>query len=289
MFAYLKKWLSRGASALTDGNPPSLAPYMNKSAPAMIPADEPTVFHLTHWKAGSQWINKILQRLIFERLVLPVDGEQTQFLQWPIQAGKVYPTLYLTKDQFDGVAVPANHRRFVIIRDLRDTLVSLYFSVKASHYLPDDMGWVRAALCERDQEAGLLHTLDLHLPKCAAIQASWLRAGEPLLRYEDLLDNDLTILQRVLLVHCELRVPLQRFQEVVQACRFESITGGRPRGQEDITAHERKGICGDWRNYFTERVSAAFKERYGALLIATGYEADFDWHARLVRKSSDAA
>ena len=82
-----------------------------------------------------------------------------------------------------------------------------------------------------------------------------------------------------MLEQCELRVTPARLREVVLAYRFECFTGGRQRGQEDITSHERKGISGDWRNYFTDRITRAFKERFGELLIATGYEDDLDWCA----------
>jgi hypothetical protein len=54
------------------------------------------VFHITHWKAGSQWIHRILHGLVYERLVLPKVG-MGQFLLAPIQPGKFYPTLYVTK------------------------------------------------------------------------------------------------------------------------------------------------------------------------------------------------
>ena len=42
-------------------------------------------------------------------------------------------------------------------------------------------------------------------------------------------------------------------------------------------AHARKGIAGDWRNYFSDRVKQSFKTRYGGLLVATGYEQDLSW------------
>jgi hypothetical protein len=48
--------------------------------------------------------------LVYERLVLPVVA-MTQFLRTPIQPGKVYPTLYITKEEFDSIAMPANCRR----------------------------------------------------------------------------------------------------------------------------------------------------------------------------------
>ncbi|MGB9871743.1 MAG: Wzt carbohydrate-binding domain-containing protein [Anaerolineae bacterium] len=242
-----------------------------------IDIDAPTIFHITHWKAGSQWIHKILAQCVPDKIV-PPQLDETQFLHWPLQPGKVYPTVYVTKQQFDSVRLPSNFRRFVIIRDLRDTLVSAYFSIKVSHPVlePRLANW-RAVLHSLSLEDGMIYLMDEWLPGCARIQVSWLEAGERLIRYEDLLEHDLEILEPLLLEQCQLPVSRERFREVVLANRFERLTGGRPRGQEDISAHERKGIAGDWRNYFTDRVKQAFKTRYGGLLVATGYEKDLNW------------
>ncbi|MET0153622.1 MAG: sulfotransferase domain-containing protein [Candidatus Binatia bacterium] len=235
------------------------------------------MFHITHWKAGSQWTHRIFHGLVYERLVLPKVG-MGQFLLAPIQPGKVYPTLYVTKEQFDRVAIPANSRRFVVIRDLRDTLVSLYFSSKVSHViLTEHQRLLRRALEERNQEEGLLLLLERELPFSADIQRSWLKSGESLLRYDDLLKDDVTILENVLLRHCGLRVTPERFRDVVLANRFERVSGGRGLGEVDLGAHERQGLPGDWRNHYTERVKRSFKDRYGDLLVATGYERDSDW------------
>ena len=72
-------------------------------------------------------------------------------------------------------------------------------------------------------------------------------------------------------------MPAEQVREAVLACRFEHLTGGRRRGQEDVRSHERKGVAGDWRRHFTDRVTRAFKERFGDLLVATGYEKDLHW------------
>jgi lipopolysaccharide transport system ATP-binding protein len=255
---------------------PQIAPP-TESLPVYRTGEAPTVFHITHWKAGSQWINKILHALAHDRLVHPTE-KQEHFLNAPVQAGKIYPTLYVTRHQFQRVAVPANHRRFTIIRDLRDTLISVYFSVKVSHaILGSEMARLRSVLEERDIAEGLLFMMDDWLPYCAAIQESWLKAGEQMVRYEELLQNDIALFERLFLETCELPVTAAHLREVVLANRFESLTRGRPRGQEDITAHERKGIHGDWQNYFDKRVKLEFKDRFGDLLVATGYEKNKDW------------
>ena len=44
------------------------------------------------------------------------------------------------------------------------------------------------------------------------------------------------------------------FAEAVCSCRFENLSEGRKRGEENIAAHTRKGIAGDWQNYFTPKI-----------------------------------
>ena len=237
----------------------------------------PAVFHVTHHKAGSQWINRILHTLVYERMVLPEVGN-TQFLNRPIEAGKVYPTLYITREQFDSVKLPAQWKRFVVIRDLRDTLVSMYFSLKHSHaVLHAKHRERRGALSEMSVEDGLIYLIESQLPPHAQFQWSWVASGEELLKYEELLQNDEEILTRVLLRGCRLGTSSARFREAIQATRFEAWTKGRKPGEEDVTSHERKGVAGDWRNHFTDKVKKAFKGWYGSVLIATGYEKDFNW------------
>ncbi len=85
------------------------------------------------------------------------------------------------------------------------------------------------------------------------------------------------MLQPILLDECKLPVSRDLFREIVLANRFENLTKGRQRGEENIEAHERKGISGDWKNYFSDRVRNAFKARFGGVLVATGYEQDLNW------------
>lgn len=239
----------------------------------------PTIFHVTHWKAGSQWIHEILRATVSDRLVPPAV-DMNQFLDQPIREGSVYPTVYATRQQFEAVSLPRRWRRFVVIRDLRDTLISGYFSIKVSHreaFLADPVTEFRERLNQLSFEDGLIEVMDEWLPDSARIQESWLEVGEPLVRYEDLLERDLEILERVLIGECEAPITSQRLRQVVANTRFEKLAGGRRPGQEDVNAHWRKGIAGDWRNHFTDGVKDAFKQRWGYLLIAAGYEQGLSW------------
>lgn len=235
-----------------------------------------TIAHVTHWKAGSQWVYRILDELAPERVVTPeVDGAH-----WrpPLRAGAIYPTIYLGRDAFDAVAGAAEARAFVVVRDLRDTLVSWYYSLRESHVVDSPIvAESRAALRPLDEPQGLLWTLEHVLPRSAHVQASWLGAPAPIVRYEDLLERDVEVLEPILLGHAGIRATRRRFRDVVEAHRFERLSGGRRPGEEDVSHHYRKGIAGDWRARFTPAVTAAFKARYGDLLVATGYEKDTAW------------
>ena len=66
-------------------------------------------------------------------------------------------------------------------------------------------------------------------------------------------------------------------QQAVSSASFERLSKGRERGQEDTSSFYRKGVAGDWKNYFTERDKEIYKEEAGELLIELGYERDLDW------------
>jgi hypothetical protein len=58
---------------------------------------------------------------------------------------------------------------------------------------------------------------------------------------------------------------------------FLKKSAGRSRGMEDQTSHYRKGVAGDWKNYFKPEHKSRFVELYGDLLQYLGYEKDKNW------------
>ncbi|NMC13295.1 MAG: hypothetical protein GYA34_10495 [Chloroflexi bacterium] len=238
---------------------------------------QPTILHVTHWKAGSQWINSILQRCVPDLIVEPQVGVG-QFLGLPVQQGKVYPTLYITRQQYDNVLLPVNCHHFLIFRDLRDTLVSAYYSFKNSHPILSSTNVImRKNLESLNEEEGLIYLIHNWLESCAEIQRSWIESGESFIRFEELLEKDLEILESILLDKCHLPVEKNTFCQVVEECRFERLSGGRQRGEENVDHHYRKGVAGDWRYIFTPKVKDAFKSRFEDILILSGYENSMDW------------
>jgi hypothetical protein len=95
-------------------------------------------------------------------------------------------------------------------------------------------------------------------------------------RYEDLLERpneEVGRLARFLGADTSERA----VQQAVGSASFEKLSKGRERGQEDTSSFYRKGVAGDWNNYFTERDKEIYKEEAGKLLIRLGYERDLNW------------
>lgn len=235
----------------------------------------PTVIHITHTKAGSQWVKQVLRGAAPDRFVKS-QVDVAHFKEGPVEQGGIYAAVYIHRKAYEQVAVPENHIKFVVIRDLRDTTVSHYFSSKVSHRLVSDrVATSRQKLSDLSLEEGLRYTMQNLVRASARIQASWIDSGVWVVRYEDLLTDELGMFRQIV-DYCQIEVSDERLRQVVTERSFETKSG-RKRGEEDITSHYRKGIAGDWQNYFTDDLKVEFKELYGDLLIKTGYESDLNW------------
>ncbi len=98
-------------------------------------------------------------------------------------------------------------------------------------------------------------------------------------KYEFLVKDPLSLLHSILqFLHLFPDIlSEQQLNDILQLHSFEKLTGGRIRGQENPYHHYRKGVPGDWREYFSAANKRYFKERYGDLLVKLGYENDFNW------------
>jgi hypothetical protein len=95
-------------------------------------------------------------------------------------------------------------------------------------------------------------------------------------RYEDLLERPHEEVARLAgFLGADTRE--KAVQQAVRSASFERLSKGRERGREDTSSFYRKGVAGDWANYFTERDKEIYKEEGGELLIRLGYERDPDW------------
>jgi hypothetical protein len=102
------------------------------------------------------------------------------------------------------------------------------------------------------------------------------RPADLVVRYEDMkcaMANQLTRIYELLGIDASLEIAVA----AAEATEFEKVAGRQAGDDNQPTAKARKGIAGDWRNYFTQRDARLFHEMAGAQLIQLGYAADSSW------------
>lgn len=97
-----------------------------------------------------------------------------------------------------------------------------------------------------------------------------------LLHYENLLLDQKKSLQQCFNFMNEM-VNTSIIQYCVEVSSFQKMTVNRKQGEEKADAHIRKGIAGDWKNYFTKRDGELFIKYAGKQLIEYNYEINEDW------------
>jgi hypothetical protein len=179
-------------------------------------------------------------------------------------------------------------RSVYVMRDGRDAIVSRYY--ETIHREPRH---------KRDAERFLGHEMTddnvrEHLPRfiefmstyqggCADYKSHltyWLQHQYVTVRYEDLLRDTAGEMRRLLRELTGREPDADQVEDAVKKNSFEAVTQ-RARGEESKSAFVRKGISGDWKNYFTPESARAFDRYAGELLIRLGYERDRSWVAQV--------
>ena len=234
-------------------------------------------------KTGTTWMIRMLTSLPGYRAIGNFDGEIARYAG--VQPGDVVhghdpltPELAtLLRD--NGIKV------VLTLRDPRDQVVSrmYHFRRAASGRLHEtfiNMSNQDAIMACIEGGPGIRSSLDL-----VELTRSWFNQPVDVacVKYEDLLSDPVHELSQIL-DFLGLQVHPNLVRLIVQRNRFERLAIGkkfwkawRVAGQEDPNSHFRKGIRGDWMNYFTPEHKQRFKEVAGSALIELGYESDFSW------------
>jgi hypothetical protein len=236
----------------------------------------PTIFHATHWKSGSQWVSSVLKYAAPRRVIQPAAGID-ELLGGPIKQGCIYTPVYASYTRFRALVPedPAD-RTFFVIRDPRDALVSWYFSLRYSH----EPEWPtvlesREELRGLSKAEGLALMIGKHMRELSLIQQEWIVAGVTIFRYEDLVADEQKSFKQIF-DFCRLRTPNLHRRLIVLRHNFRAQTWRRSR-RENPSSHLRKGIVGDWKNHFDDRLKDLYKAHHGATLVQAGYEKDDCW------------
>lgn len=102
--------------------------------------------------------------------------------------------------------------------------------------------------------------------------------------YESMISDNASVLKSVFDM-LGLSTSDEILDAAVQQSSFASSTGRNP-GEAIATAKTRKGVIGDWKNYFTRADGVLFQEIAGRELIEFGYEENGNWTEGLPDKLS---
>jgi hypothetical protein len=242
-----------------------------------------------HHKGATTWIRDILLEVARRR------GLVAEYLSGPASFEGDLAT-HVEKHGLNLVLYPNADIEFVrplhqakrvlgfhVIRDPRDIVVSAYFSHRESHVPGEWLREHRLRLQSLPIDEGLLVELDFanlqrvmgHMDRWDYDQPNVLE-----LRMEDVTGAPRAYWTMILRqLQLDDAHGLDELLQIVSAHEFAVLAGGRKPGEEDPASHYRKGLPGDWRNYFDAKHIDAFKARYGPLVIKLGYEENDQWGA----------
>ena len=160
--------------------------------------------------------------------------------------------------------------RFVhIIRDGRDRAVSSWHLMRRD---PPDRRpeWYSDDIVEMAVRGAPVWTHYIRTVR-AHVARSGVRYHE--LSYENLKRDPAGVMQQ-LLSFLGVDEGRAAAESCVEAAAFSKLSGGRAPGQEDAGSFYRKGVVGDWTNYFDADASAAFCRATDGLMAELGYAED---------------
>lgn len=221
-------------------------------------------------KSGGTWVGRMLSNYL--RLPFPQES------RLPI----VMPAVLHNHWEYN----PHYPSTLYVYRDGRDVMVSLYFHLLAQRGKVAGVGKVSNGP-GRSLGAALPDFIVSELKRPSGAPIPWHRHIEGWhrrpavgkLRYEDLL-KDPVVTMRAGLAAAGIEADDERLAEAVDRESFVKVSGGRKPGQEERGSFLRKGVAGDWRNYFTRQAAEVFNARAGPMLEELGYEQDDSWVAR---------
>jgi hypothetical protein len=231
-------------------------------------------YYFGHHKCATNWMRSFLMGLCREIRMnyLIYRGDNRTNVFSPGNRASFH--LYVNSWPGDLQKLTDGDRGFHLIRDPRDALVSTYFSWRYSHRIADEkQRRIRQDLKNLDVDDGLLYTLE-HFYYYDGI-VNWELGSHPRVldvRYEDLVANEFGVFRQIT-SELEIEIADEALRAITDACSFRALSG-RKRGRENRQSHFRKGVAGDWKNYFGSDgpLKQAVYDKLEGLIVRLGYE-----------------
>ena len=224
-------------------------------------------------KSGGSWFSQMLA----DYLEVPFPRNRSPQIQSCVMQGH-----YLYSPFFRNV--------FCVIRDGRDVLVSAYFYMlfpndRNSPYIVTqtrrEVSFKNYDRVEENMPAFIDYMFTsysrgmFHFRWDEFIK-SWADKNVPMIKYEDLLYSAADTLYEAIGQVTGEEPDINKLQRIEKKYSFENLIKRKP-GEEDRSSFLRKGVAGDWKNYFTRESCEVFDYYAGQTLIDIGYESNRDW------------
>lgn len=233
----------------------------------------PMVFVLGFPKSGTTWACHLV----------------ADYMRLPFPQFALLPHTFAAVVHGHEVPRPRHQPLVYVVRDGRDAAVSFYFMALRSMRKGERQ---HAALLPGSVEEAenirehLPRFLERFMVKTPASPAPWgehcraFFAARPersgILRYERLLSDGAAELAGCLRDVTGEEPEMDRVGWALEKHSFARTAKRKP-GEEDANSHRRKGVAGDWRNYFTREAAEVFDHHAGDVLVELGYERDRSW------------
>jgi hypothetical protein len=244
--------------------------------------DGPRYVYVSYHKCATQYTERVL-RAVCRHHGLVAATFDARHPSVPARALRRADFLLLTDYSSEMIDLGALDARGVhIVRDPRDTLVSMYFSHRSSHALNhEEIARDRAALASLDTSDGLdyllresgffrriTRELEAWNPSARGYHETTFErlTADPMAEFAAILDS------------LGLTIERSALEAILERNRFETLRREWAlRNPDAKTNHYRQGRAGDWRSHLAGDVKERFRARYGPLLIKLGYETSLDW------------
>ena len=237
-------------------------------------------------KAGTNLINRILKMVpgTVDWWTYHLDEKIPDIMKQlaSVKRGQIVTAHLPWSEELDSALKEREFKRYLIVRDLRDVVVSgsYYVTRKDDH---DLYSYFNSLPSSEERISAYIEGVDgALLPSGVSAQS----IGDFVSGYLPWWsDEDCLIVKFEDLIGPAGGGSEDRQREAI-ASVLRHLSIKVDDGQLDFIAEHafsrnartfRKGLIGDWKNHFTEEHKAAFKACAGQYLVQMGYEKDLDW------------
>lgn len=221
--------------------------------------------------------------------------EEVKFSKRHVLVDKITPYVHSSNAVLKGIKTFFPKSKLVfLLRDGRDVCTSGVF-----HWFNKQLNTTTLSEFQKTRRAIFLKTTekkinrfftDEEIEEWACTWAEPLRLIDEveqlfpvlIIRFEDMLQDQFTVFQ-TLYDFMGVKSDNKTITACVESSSFEKMAG-RKRGEEIANAHVRKGISGDWLNYFTKKDGALFHQFAGDMLLKYNFVTSNDWYQSLPEK-----